>query len=144
MPELLSINLSIEICGKEIDPLILGDSAYSLENWLMKPYSDRGNLSEEEWSFNFSLSRSHVLENAFGRLKGRFQCLAKQIDTTVEHTVSIVTMCYMLHNFCILSNQEFLEKWMQIDVNWVRGGDNQRCIEIENEAKLIRSAIKLI
>ena len=109
----------------------------------MKPYSDRGNLSEEECRFNFSLSRSRVVvENAFGRLKGRFQCLAKRIDTTVEHTVNIVTMCCMLHNFCILSNQEFLEEWMQIDVDWVRQGENQRCIEIENEAESIRTAIK--
>ena len=43
----LPINLSREICGKEIGPLILGDSAYSLENWLI------GNLSEEECRFNF-------------------------------------------------------------------------------------------
>ena len=83
-----------------------------------------------------------VVENAFGRLKGRFQCLAKRIDTTVEHTVNIVTMCCMLHNFCILSNQEFLEEWMQVDVNWLRGGENHRCIEIENEAESIRTAIK--
>ncbi|XP_047125543.1 putative nuclease HARBI1 [Hydra vulgaris] len=43
-------NLNKIINNIEIGPLILGDSAYSLENWLMKPYSDRGNLSIEEAS----------------------------------------------------------------------------------------------
>ena len=89
----------------------------------MKPYSDRANL-EEECRLNFSLSRSRaVVENTFGRINGVFN---KRIDPTVEHTVNIVTMCCMLHNFCILSNYAFLEEWMQIDVNWVNGGENQR------------------
>ena len=42
----------------ELSPLILGDSAYSLENWLMKPYSDRGNVSPYEARLNFALSRN--------------------------------------------------------------------------------------
>ena len=97
-----------------MSPLILGDSAYSLENWLIKPYSDRGNLSPNEARFNLALSRSRVVvENAFGRLKGRFQCIAKRLDTTLDHTVNIVTTCCILHNFCIITKQRFLHEWLQ-------------------------------
>ena len=107
----LPINMSKQIGNVEMSPLILGDSAYSLENWVMKPYSDRGNLSPDEARFNLALSRSQVVvENAFGRLKGRFQCIAKRLDTTLEHTVNIVTTCCILHNFCIITKQRFLHE----------------------------------
>ena len=60
--------MSKQIGNVEVAPLILGDSAYPLENWLMKPYSDRGNLNPDEVNFNFALSGIRVVvENAFGR-----------------------------------------------------------------------------
>ena len=70
--DLFSYKMLKQIGNVEISPLILGDSAYSLENWLMKPYSDRGNLSPDKARFNLARSRSRVVvENAFGRLKAR-------------------------------------------------------------------------
>ena len=36
------------INGTEIRPLLAGDSAYSLTNWLVKPYPDRGRLTQEQ------------------------------------------------------------------------------------------------
>nr|XP_047138140.1 putative nuclease HARBI1 [Hydra vulgaris] len=141
--DFLTSNFSRSIVGKEISPLILGDSAYSLEEWLMKPYSDRGNLSREEKSFNFSLSRSRVVvENAFGRLKGRFQCISKRIDTSVENTVKIVSACCILHNFCEISNQSFSEDWLySTDVNMVKISIGRNDY-VRIEAEEIRSAIK--
>ena len=60
-----------QIRNVELSPLILADLAYSMENWLMKPYSDRGNLRLDVARFNFALIRSRVVvENAFGRFKG--------------------------------------------------------------------------
>ena len=127
-----------------MSPLILGDSAYSLENWLIKPYSDRGNLSPDEARFNLALSRSRVVvENAFGRLKGHFQCLAKRLDRILEHTVNIVTTCCILHNFCIITKQRFLHEWLQqTEVDLVQNRNTSRCVEAVNEAELIRSAIR--
>ena len=64
------------INGVRVPPLILGDSAYPLQDWLMKPYVDRGNLSAEELQFNNLLSITRVVvENGYGRLKGRFPAL---------------------------------------------------------------------
>ena len=71
--ELSSYKKLKQIGNVEISPLILGDSAYTLENWLMKPFSDRGNLSSDEARLNLVLSKSRVnVENVFARLKSHF------------------------------------------------------------------------
>ena len=50
----------------------------------MKPYADRGDLNPQETRYNVPLSKSRVaVENAFGRLKGRFQCLSKDLHTSI-------------------------------------------------------------
>lgn len=37
--------------GTEIRPLLAGNSAYPLTNWLVKPYPDRGRLTQEQRKF---------------------------------------------------------------------------------------------
>lgn len=77
---LLPMNLSRNLFGTDIPPLVLGDSAYPLEEFIMKLYADRGRLNEREKLFNNALSRSRVVvENVFGRFKGRFQCPSKHV-----------------------------------------------------------------
>ena len=48
----LPADMSVMISGVRVPPLILGDSAYTLSEWLMKPYTDRGNLTPEDSIFN--------------------------------------------------------------------------------------------
>ena len=64
----------IQLEGKDIPLLILGDPAYPLLPWLMNPYSDTATTTPQEKNFNYRQSRARmVVENAFGRLKGRCQ-----------------------------------------------------------------------
>ena len=57
------------INGVSIPLVMLGDPAYPLKNWLLKPFSDTG-LSRKQKTFNYHLSRARVVVgNAFGRLK---------------------------------------------------------------------------
>ena len=57
-------------------------------------------------------------ENAFGRLKGRLQCLSKRLDTSVQNTVNTVSECCTLHNVCELKKNEFFKDWLQnIDID---------------------------
>ena len=78
--------------------MILGDSACPLEEFIIKPYADCGDLIPQETRYNVASSKSRVvIENAFGRLKGRFQCLSRSLDTSVQKTVSIVAACCALH-----------------------------------------------
>ena len=41
-----------------------------------------------------------VVENAFGRLKGRWRCLLKRLDIQVKNTTTVVGTCVVLHNIC--------------------------------------------
>ena len=41
-----------------------------------------------------------VVENAFGRLKGRWRCLQKRIDVQVDNAVTALGACVVLHNIC--------------------------------------------
>jgi len=62
----LPMELSKVITNVVVPPLILGDSAYGLTNWLMRPFTDRGNLTNEEVAFNTAHSKTRVVvENAF-------------------------------------------------------------------------------
>ena len=66
---------------------------------MMKPYSKR-HLTDPERIFNYRLSRARrIVENGFGILSHRFQCLLtttlQQVPSTVE---SIVLTCVCLHN----------------------------------------------
>ncbi|XP_026826315.1 putative nuclease HARBI1 isoform X2 [Ooceraea biroi] len=62
------------ICGNEWH--ILGDTAYPLKKYLITPYKDYGNLTEEQRNFNYKFCVCRVkIENAFGLLKARFRQL---------------------------------------------------------------------
>lgn len=88
--------------GEEIPLMILGDSAYPLLSWLMKPYSDTGALTPQQRHFNYRQSRAHmVVENAFRRLKGRWRCLLKRMDYyKIENATNVIASCIVLHNIC--------------------------------------------
>ena len=86
----LPINILKQIGNAEMSPLILGDSAYSFENWLISPYSKGGNLRPDETRLNLALSTSQVVvENAFGRF---FVCiLCNKINNI---TIMLVSCLY--------------------------------------------------
>ena len=86
----------------EIAPQILGDGAFPLCSWLMKPYGDAV-LTPDKRYFNYRSSRSRmVTEGAFGKLKGRFRILHRKYESNKE-TVKIMggLACVILHNICI-------------------------------------------
>lgn len=92
----------------QLRPMLVGDSAYPLKNWLLKPFSNRGHLSHQKKRFNAKLSAMRsVVERAFGMLKGRWRALLKKIEqdhTSVQRTV---TAACVLHNFCLLHGDTF-------------------------------------
>ena len=66
--------------GRDVPLVILGDPAYPLLPWVMKPYMYIENKStpRDEKDFKYRQSRARiVVKNAFGRLKGRWRCLLK-------------------------------------------------------------------
>ena len=70
----------------QISYYLVGDDAFSLQQWLMKPYPGQG-IQENQAIFNYWLSRAHkVIENAFGMLAARLWVFLQPIQTTAENT----------------------------------------------------------
>lgn len=91
---------------------ILGDSAYPFQRRLLKPYHDTGRLTAEQHMFNKKFSRGRVVvENAFGRLKGRWRCLLKRNDCDISLVKSMVLTCCALHNLCETHGEVYEAGW---------------------------------
>ncbi|XP_062592427.1 putative nuclease HARBI1 [Saccostrea cucullata] len=84
--------------NRNIPYFIVGDDAFPLRTWLMKPFARR-TLTNEERIFNYRLSRARrVVENAFGILANRWQCLLAPMHQEPETVSSMVLACCCLHN----------------------------------------------
>ena len=79
------------IAREEIPLVVLGDPAYPLLPWVMKPYVDNGYLSRDQRRLNYHLSRARVVvEDAYGQLKGRWRCLSKRNDTDISDLPDLI------------------------------------------------------
>ncbi|XP_018407209.1 PREDICTED: putative nuclease HARBI1 [Cyphomyrmex costatus] len=86
---------------------IIGDSAYSLQTYLLTPFRDNGHLSPRQKLYNKKLSSKRVvIEQGFGRLKVRFRRL-KFLNMSLMNEMKIVVVAAcVLHNICIRYNDE--------------------------------------
>ena len=83
---------------KPIPYFILGDDAFPMRTTLMKPYR-RSNLTHRQKIFNYRLSRGRqIVENAFGILASRWQCLARTMLQTPKVVKVVVSACICLYN----------------------------------------------
>ena len=63
----------------------------------MKPFPHNTYLSRQQKKFNQQLSRARVVvENAFGRLKGRWRCLLKKNESNTSNMPKIISCCVVL------------------------------------------------
>ena len=83
---------------------LVGDEAFALKPWLLRPYSGHG-LPEAEKVFNYRLSRARrVIENSFGILAARWQIFHSVIQTSVKTAEVIIQATVCLHNYLRQTN----------------------------------------
>ena len=80
--------------------LFVGDDAFPLRNYLLKPYSTTNrSLTVQQRVFNYRLSRARrIVENAFGILASRFRVFHKPVDLLID------TIDLLVHATCVLHN----------------------------------------
>lgn len=86
--------------------MIIGDSGYPCEPWLITPYRDAAEGSRQA-RFNKKHAKArNIVERTIGVLKGRFRCLlgARKLHYSPKKAVQIVNACCALHNICIHYN----------------------------------------
>ena len=95
----------------EISPLILGDGAFPLRTFLLKPHGD-SLLPDDRRYFNYRNSRTRLgTEEAFGRLKIRFRVLFRKCESNKKTVKLYSLVCVVLHNLCIERGDLVLRKF---------------------------------
>ena len=87
---------------------LLGDSAFPILEWLITPFRNLGNLTQQQKRFNKIHSQSRqVIERAFGMLKCRFRRLLRFDISDIALLVDSVMAACVLHNLCLYENDVF-------------------------------------
>ena len=102
------------------DTFLLGDCAYGPRRWLVPPYKDTGNLTQNQHKYNHLLSSTRmVVENAFGLLKTRFRRIMHFTEhLKIEQVINITIACCVLHNLC-----EDQQDYWDLDINYSEDDD---------------------
>ena len=97
--------------NSRVTPLVLGDEAYPLLPWLIKPYNFGPALTRSEKLFSKKFCSARVTaERAFGILKVRWRCLLKRLDNRIENVSAVVIACCVLHNICQMNRGYYLDQ----------------------------------
>uniref|UniRef100_A0A8C3FIM0 DDE Tnp4 domain-containing protein n=1 Tax=Chrysemys picta bellii TaxID=8478 RepID=A0A8C3FIM0_CHRPI len=100
----------ITVGDVEMPIVILGDPAYPLMPWLMKPYT--GSLDRRQELFNYRLSKCRmVVECAFGCLKGCWRSFLTRSDLSQINIPIVIAACCVLHSLCESKGETFMVGW---------------------------------
>lgn len=84
---------------QETPYFLIGDDAFPLRTWLMKPYGGK-DITHMQRVFNYRLSRARrVVENAFGILANRWRCLLTCLQLQPRNVNKVVKGTLTLHNW---------------------------------------------
>ena len=131
--------------GVQVTPYLVADAAFPLSATCMKCYDESSSVPGRKRSFNYSLIRTRrVVEQSFGRLKGRWQILSgtscRINDPAFARKYSMV--CCALHNVCERHQCPFEPSWLPDQSTFVQITPlNQHSSSITGSASSVRDAL---
>jgi hypothetical protein len=89
---------------------LLGDSAFPLTRWLITPFRNFGNLTQQQNRFNTAHAKARVaIERTFGLLKCRFRRLLRLDASDMNIIVNSILSACILHNICVKDGDGMFE-----------------------------------
>lgn len=108
----------------KIPYFILGDKAFMLTKYTMKPFEGNPEAGSKERVFNYRLSRARrVVENAFGILSSVYRVLRKPILLEPEKATKVVLATVYLYNYLRRNNYSIPPEYYdrEIDGSFIPG-----------------------
>ena len=97
----------------DVSLYMIGDSAYPLQSWLMKPFSYSSDLTTQQHTYNYRISRGRIVaENAFGRLNACWRRLMKRNDMYMHYVPVVAAAACVLHKICEIHHDQFNDAWV--------------------------------
>lgn len=91
--------------GENVPFVFLGDDAFALRTYVMKPFPQQG-LNEEKRIYNYRHSRARrISENLFGILANRWRVFFTVINFEPEFVEHIILAALTLHNMLLKSSK---------------------------------------
>jgi len=107
--------------SKKFPFVLVGDEAFPLKDYLVKPYS-RDSLQIKEKIANYRISRARrQVENVFGICASRFRIFRRPIIANVETVISVTKAVVAIHNY-LMAGRRFGENQ---DYYWDQHSDER-------------------
>ncbi|XP_071576421.1 uncharacterized protein [Temnothorax nylanderi] len=88
--------------GQALPFILVGDEAFPLTQYMLRPYPRSGRLDRRKNVFNYRLSRARrIIENVFGILSARMRIFRKPLIASISTATRIIKATTCLHNFII-------------------------------------------
>ncbi len=84
----------------QLNGVLLGDSGYTLSNFMLTPYPVGTTNVERTYQRLHGKGRV-VVERAFGILKRRFPCLKLDLRVNLDRIPAVIASCFILHNLAL-------------------------------------------
>jgi hypothetical protein len=106
------------------DALLLGDEGYGIAPWLMTPFKDPKQPTEQCFNCLFTKERV-IIERCFGQLKRRFPILQERVRLNLQNVPSVIVACFVLRNVAkyVQDPDDFLENQANNDDDGVDDGE---------------------
>ena len=104
------------------DGVLLGDSGYACSPFLMTPFNNPKNPSQEAYNTAHTKTRV-VIEQTIGRWKRRFHVLHSKVRMVPEKVCLIIGACAVLHNIAILQGEPMEAGEENFEIAAVEGYD---------------------